>query len=385
MVVKTRGITNKEKKKRRHRKRKQRKDAKFKRLELSDDILRIILSKLSFVDCTRLRIVCKRWKKLIEEEISTPVGILPWQMIFRWQPAGASQVKSICKLYDPSDSKTYTVEHGIKGEERKKFVNARPCFSKYGWVFFAKLTDDGENHICFVYSPFANEVIDLPELKGGYHFRPAFSSSPASTDCLFFCFCSKTYGGGWINICRQGDQAWTRVVEAYGVEAGIIGGIDSVVYLNGIFFCLFNCKRFGGFNAIKQEWFFLDNHCSALVVMPLHLIGFATMAESDGQLFMMFVDFGMPEWCIVRFDFSQNMFIKEEGLGNRALFSSNSNASLIPAVGDTSELADTINWPGLPPYSYKNGKSLQCCKAYSKVPPLGKSRKIWIGTPRWNS
>ncbi|KAJ4851565.1 hypothetical protein Tsubulata_049533 [Turnera subulata] len=108
--------------------------------ELPDDALRLIFSRMCFVDQIRLSLVCKRWKTLLEGEDITPTDRLPWIMFYGWRTELADRkelVKSVCKLYVPSEKKTYTVEDGLKGQEdRGKFVEAEALEYKNGWVLF---------------------------------------------------------------------------------------------------------------------------------------------------------------------------------------------------------------------------------------------------------
>ncbi|KAJ4823373.1 hypothetical protein Tsubulata_012894 [Turnera subulata] len=104
---------------------------------LPDDALTLVFSRTSFADHIRLRLVCKGWKRLLEDEDIEHEGRLPWKMFFDFRPAAAGLVQSSCKLYDPSNRQTYTVEDGIKSvEDRGKFQNAAILESKHGWVLF---------------------------------------------------------------------------------------------------------------------------------------------------------------------------------------------------------------------------------------------------------
>ncbi|KAJ4822012.1 hypothetical protein Tsubulata_041258 [Turnera subulata] len=181
----------------------------FRRYDLlPDDALRLIFLKTSLVDHIRLRVVCKSWKNLLDGGDIRSASILPWIMFYRWQPVDGDEgfVEGLCKLYDPSHRKTYTLENGITNRGSKathKFVGARIQESKYGWVLFQKRTS------LFLYCPFTGEVVDLPKLE-----RPAilatFSSNPTSGDCLFFVFSGDRKGGSVtysISLCRRVGEA----------------------------------------------------------------------------------------------------------------------------------------------------------------------------------
>ncbi|KAJ4832875.1 hypothetical protein Tsubulata_042863 [Turnera subulata] len=328
---------------------------------LPDDALRLIFSKTSFVDQIRLKLVCKSWKKLLDGGDIRSASILPWIMSCRWRPVAGDEglVEGLCKLYDPSHRKTYTLEDGITkrgsgSKERHKFVGAGILESKYGWVLFQKRTS------LFLYCPFTGEVVDLPEIE-----RPAtlatFSSNPTSADCLFFAFRRDRMGDPAateysISLCRRGDQAW-KTIEVLGIGLYFLQG---VAYSNGAFYCLFQYGQLGAFNVATEQWDLIFNKKWQYSCYLL---------ESDGQLFSVQRTTG---YRISRFDFSSRNWVQGGSpAGHRAAFTCGREALFIPAVGDATQLAGTLNdfaaALGVEHYSFKTGKYLPLLDAYSKA------------------
>ncbi|KAJ4828021.1 hypothetical protein Tsubulata_042497 [Turnera subulata] len=349
---------------------------------LPDDALRLIFSKTSFVDHIRLKLVCKSWKKLLDEGDIRSENILPWIMFCRWQPVKGDEglVEGLCKLYDPSHRKTYTLEDGITNrgsgsKERHKFVGAAILESKYGWVLFQKRTSCS----LFLYCPFTSEVIDLPELE-----RPAteatFSSNPTSAGCLFFAFSREWDSAAEdtisISLCRRGDHAWKTIQVMDSINGSFL--LRGVAYSNGTFYCLFAYGQLGAFNVATEQWvlLFSEEWQSSYYLF-----------DSGGQLF------SVQHWNgfrISRFDFSSRNWVQGASRQDLAAFTQYDSYSsmLIPSVGEATQLGGALNI--LSPmdvkhYSYRTNGYLPLLNAYSKTPFSVGMSSVWIQPPKYAS
>lgn len=83
---------------------------------------------------------------------------------------------SLVLLYDPAQDKKYTVDSKVLA-------------SKYGWFLFAKRENDEEeypymtNAALFLYTPFTNRIIHLPNFILKLDDKATFSMPPDSPDC----------------------------------------------------------------------------------------------------------------------------------------------------------------------------------------------------------
>ena len=113
----------------------------------------------------------------------------PWLMTYKWIKNDNDQVVSKCKLYRPFSRKQgpYIIEGEITNtSSRESFVGAYAHVTKFGWVLFCnKQKEGGTCTSFFLYTPFGNEVIKLPDLDANFD-KVTFSSTPNSPECVFF-------------------------------------------------------------------------------------------------------------------------------------------------------------------------------------------------------
>ncbi|KAJ4851195.1 hypothetical protein Tsubulata_024367, partial [Turnera subulata] len=272
---------------------------------LPDDALRLIFSKTSFVDHIRLKLVCKSWKKLLDGGDIRCASILPWIMFYRWQPVDGDEglFEFLCKLYDPSHCKTYTLEDGI---------------TKRGL-----------------------------ETTHKYHVGAGILDSKRDS----------------ISLCRRGDRAWKTIQVLDNITESYF--LKGVAYSNGSFYCLFEYGQLGAFNVATEQWDLLLSEkwqcCEYLF-------------ESDGQLFSVQITTEYI-YMISRFDFSSRNWVQGVSPEHLAAFTkagrTTCQSMLIPAVGEATQLAGTLNTfyliLGLQHYSFKSSKHLPLLDAYSKA------------------
>ncbi|CAK7340795.1 unnamed protein product [Dovyalis caffra] len=353
---------------------------------LPEDLLVTVFARMAFIDQIRSRAVCKNWKHLTKD--IRPSDKLPMVMILNWHES-QGRVKSVCELYVPTHVRELTIEKEYQRKEHRKYVGAEVCESKYGWVLFRKSLR--ETAFFFAYSPFFNEIVELPNNLERYFLqgKVTFSSTPTSPDCVFF-----AAKHPHISICRRGDQAWTKI-NASSINR--FYEIRDVAYLNGEFYCLLDGGSLISWNVARQRWRRYDAYQA-----PYYYHGKDCLIESDGQLLRLkYVTNNDRYWCqLSRFDFYQENWVVEASLGDRAVFvNSSSFCFLIPAVGEASELAETFHfyghtsykvkdcfifYYGYRSYSFITGEVLKRCEPYSSL-LRGKSRGIWIQPPQFSN
>lgn len=209
-------------------------------------------------DRLRLSRVCKFWNEHLninENEIK-PADVLPWLMFYDWQATHDGRVRSVCKLGNPSVWRTFLVEEATSpaaAEDRDILVGAKPCASRYGWVLFTEVIEESCLCCCtlvFLYSPFTNEIVRLPELGMG-NCKASFSLSPSSPDCVVFVVSTCKGLGTDIATCRPGAKAWRKHMQH---RPGAYGSVLDVNYVGDLFYCAFTDGKLCAFDIRNQNW-----------------------------------------------------------------------------------------------------------------------------------
>ncbi|RVX18794.1 hypothetical protein CK203_006982 [Vitis vinifera] len=158
---------------------------------LPQDLLRLIVERLSLVDLIRLRAVCKDWLLAPIHDLQ-PIHNLPWIMN-HW----FTLTSRLCLLFEPFRRLPYVIEdtHVIPGKMglppgSTELPAATVCASRSGWVLFT----EGLEYCLFrrVVKDMASNVRVTLYRKAPEHqtlfrdFAATFSSIPTSPDCVFF-------------------------------------------------------------------------------------------------------------------------------------------------------------------------------------------------------
>ncbi|KAK9291921.1 hypothetical protein L1049_019873 [Liquidambar formosana] len=250
--------------------------------DLPNDILVLLLKKLHWSDRIRVSAVCK--KRFLPIHGFPHIDKLPWMMGYNYIINDNNSIRSVCKLADPCTKRNHIVEDDVKGKKRKDFVGAKAsgskeehgwvlfgdeaegkkrkdfvgakaCGSRHGWVLFSRKEDDYSNRLTsFIFSPFTDEVIELPALNRRYD-KVAFSSSPAlDADCVFFALldCNNYLH---ISTCCCGDKNWKK----FKFQSPMIQGVNylpilDITYVHGFFSCVFAHGVLGAFSVAQQDW-----------------------------------------------------------------------------------------------------------------------------------
>ncbi|TXG66211.1 hypothetical protein EZV62_007486 [Acer yangbiense] len=213
--------------------------------DLPEDIWRLIMEKLCWSERVPLCLVCKIWRDCIRE-IKNTKEFLPWLMYY---DKGRKGNCSICKLCDPSAKRIFTVKQTQIARNR----DLVPHQSRHGWVLFSKGFFGLVIKHLFLYSPFTNQVIELPKLNKIYS-KASFSLSPTCPDCMVIALRIPKTGELEIKAWQPGYETWKTF--KFSGEYDII---SQVAYAGESFYCVFsdlkrNVKKIGAFNTKHQEW-----------------------------------------------------------------------------------------------------------------------------------
>ncbi|OMO96814.1 hypothetical protein COLO4_15066 [Corchorus olitorius] len=279
------------------------------------DIVEGIIGRLGSLDRISMRGVCKAWS------VSNPR--IPTIDNFPWALSGDRLI------YPPLHKR----EVPLRREEFQMIRNARPHASSYGWLLFEvveyKARDFGN---FFLYSPFTSEVIKLPESDFLGVDVATLSLDATSPKCVIFGL-RTTWKKICIYICSPGDIVWKTY--EFDLDRVVLCKVRHVAYTGGILYCVFAGGEFGAFNLQLKEW--------TMLTLEM-LLGFdfqyARLIASDGDLRLMGNRYS-EDLRLLKFDFSEKRWVKEDSLNNRVLFIGGTCFSC-PAVRETSQLANHV-------------------------------------------
>ncbi|KAK8712055.1 hypothetical protein V6N13_147307 [Hibiscus sabdariffa] len=298
------------------------------------DIVECIIRYLCLEDRIRIRAVCKAWS-VSSRHIPAIAAAdkFPWALKeFYWQYGDF-------RLLDPFSGE-YVREKIVGGKEcmvscveklfgrSSTFFRATPYASVYGWVLFRSYLDFGPlpQTLLFLYSPFTSEVIKLPELKEHPIPMATFSLNATSPKCVVFLLASDGHKN-YVKFCSPGDISWKSFELHSGIKAS---HALSAIYANGVFYCFFHHGQLVAFNVELEEWTILSDPSGSLFVR-----GNLVMIDADLCVFNQY------DFKLFKFDFLEKHWVYKKDLNKHALFVGCSSFC-VPAVGETSDLADTI-------------------------------------------
>ncbi|KAM7466267.1 hypothetical protein LguiB_013829 [Lonicera macranthoides] len=340
-------------------------------LNLPQDILNLIISKLYFTDRIRFRAVCKDWHLPIGDRL---VDELPWivyrNLFIDINPCLLPVKRTKVMISDPVHKRTHEIPNfaGARGEYLKYFGNSRVCGSKCGWLLLGNYKSDIGIDV-FLYCPFTNNLIRLPAISTitHYYYEATFSSSnPTSPDCVFIFvftyYCLGQYLVGF-STYRNGDNEWRTKI----LDGGLKHSVKCLVCSEkGVCYFVLGCGKLGAFQVESQEWSWLVD---SLWIPRDHM----HLVESNGYLFLAACSFDYLKWKVFRYAENERGWIEQQSLGDKALFVSMYGSYLRPAVGDI-DLADKIfcicyyiNVSQIIVYSVKDGKRCENSGAFDWI------------------
>ncbi|XP_028795571.1 F-box/kelch-repeat protein At1g57790-like [Neltuma alba] len=201
--------------------------------DLPDELLELILSRLTLADNVRASAVCKRWHA--SASAVRVVNQSPWLMCI-------PKFGSWCEFYDPVHRKTYSWEF-------TELTGSRLCYAKDGWLLLYRY----RSHRVFFFNPFTREVIKLPRYEMTCQII-AFSCAPTSPGCVLFAVDHVTPLFVVISTCHLGDSEWTTL--SYRNRLPFVSSSiwNKVVFFNGLFYCLSLTGWIGVFDPVKRVW-----------------------------------------------------------------------------------------------------------------------------------
>lgn len=306
------------------------KKSKHVRVYLPMHILRAILEKIFWKRRCELKLVCKNWKKVVDEIQSDER--LPWLMYFDY-----SKPIDTCKLFDPSTPTTYSLKKDP--EKSKLLLDACTLDIKHGWILLKKCKFTATQF--FIYSPFTGETIDFPDLQilGDSWGKIAMSSiSP-------YCIVAQLmFGSHYFKTCYIGSRDWSETFEVIVDEpANLLVDMacgEETVYC--LFSTGFSTGKVGEFNIKHQTWRWIQHEMvEGLVVgdRNTHACSRVSICYIDGDIVMLqYLDCYCCPCKAWRLDLKSKKWEAANGdhhFGSKAVFLSKSHSPLfVPASGN---------------------------------------------------
>ncbi|KAE9456113.1 hypothetical protein C3L33_11986, partial [Rhododendron williamsianum] len=237
----------------------------------------------------------------------------------------------VCKLFDSSHSKPYSVDQVI-GQDIRTFLAPDILASKHGWLILCWNKPSSTKFVMsyFLFSPLTKQIITLPDLDHSFsslvdqsyrrtHIVTFSTSNPCSPDRGFFVVLDYHPGAILISTCHARDMSWTT--QAFEAQPA---PVEAVVFAGGFLYCLF-CDNgaLAAFSVANRDW--------SLVTTSSNLGGL-----SSGRAWV----------------------AKTSFLANQALFLDRTSSFSVSASGETSNKVYYYDQDGtLRFYSFDNGKN----------------------------
>ncbi|KAK8623441.1 hypothetical protein V6N13_118326 [Hibiscus sabdariffa] len=206
------------------------------------------------------------------------------------------------------------------------------------------------------------------------HRVSVFSLNATSPKCVIFLLHLRR-NKVHIKLCSAGDHSWENFMFNRGFDSPC--AVDAA-YGNGVFYCLFARGQLGAFNVQLKEWSILADH--PLPGFPSHS---ANLIASGADLWLLNRRDSKP-LNLFKFDFSEMRWVYENNLNNHALFIG-ATSFCVPAVGEASELANTIFYRDRLSYSITSYGSTsptgRASPLYRKCCEAAESGMVWIEIP----
>ncbi|XP_027072796.1 F-box/kelch-repeat protein At1g57790-like [Coffea eugenioides] len=270
-------------------------------LELPEDLLEMIISRLTLSENIRASVVCKQW---LAVAISVRVvNKPPWLMFF-------PKYGDLVEFYDPLHRTFYTLE-------LPELVGSKVCYSKDGWLLIYKTST---NRLMFV-NPYTRELIKLPKLELTYQIV-AFSAAPTSSCCIVFTIKHISPTIIAISTCHPRAAEWTTI--NYRNRLPFVSSIwNKLVFCGGKFYCLSLTGWLGVYDPEKRSWvvhvlpppkcpenFFVKNWWKSKF-----------MAEHNGEIFVIYTSSEVNP-VMYKLDQAIKEWVEVKTLGGLSIFAS---------------------------------------------------------------
>ncbi|KAJ4809965.1 F-box protein family-like [Rhynchospora pubera] len=241
--------------------------------EVPIELVELLFSRLSLVDCLRLPSVCKGWSKASR--------FIPKERVWPWLMHLPNRRYKACNFFDPLYCKEYTVKSDAVVVARDHLTFR---YSKNGWV----VVTEGNTRV-FILNPFTGQVINLPPLPlKNYTFDGiSFTSVPTSPDFVVYGFFFQRCGE-FVEVSTwcPGEEEWT--VLAFQPSIPFFPSSNNPVLFQGEFFCLGRKGELGVFNPELETWNVLCKPEPIYLSEPSYGVEYCYLLELNGDLVSVF-------------------------------------------------------------------------------------------------
>ncbi|KAL6217144.1 hypothetical protein ACLB2K_010361 [Fragaria x ananassa] len=326
--------------------------------DLPLDILCEVADRLPYRDLVRSAALCKTWRRVIYgahlPQLSTL--LVSYLITYTCNRDG----KHIEFLDMQGETYKYTVKH-----ELLVGTNPGPYASKYGWLLLNRYGLNKEQF--YLYNPFCNEVIQLPELdlEPGFYVEIAtFTAPPTSPNCVIFVLCRKYQSRSQncnISTYKLGNRRWSNY------KTTCQGSVEGVTYVDGIFYCIFPEKNhldgsssvfISTFDIAVQKW--VMDYTSIKIEDHNESRTFYLVESINGKLLLAVSDLAHDVrshcWFLYQFDWLRKDWTMVRSLGHQVLLLSSSSSISSPTLGKDNKLSDMIfhlSW-GKEPFTWSS-------------------------------
>jgi F-box domain len=264
--------------------------------DMPSELIELIISKLSVVDCIRLQATCKVWHSLpisLQE-----VNVWPWLMYFTGDG-------KYCKFIDPLYGREYVMEMDWLGLDGQVV----PHFSKDGWVLVST-----ESSPLIVINPFTRSAKKLSCSCSVYGCSVSFSSVPTSPD--FRLFRNQFYH--IYTTC--GMDSWSNGRSAHQPGRPFRGPPSDPFLFRGEYYCLGRTGDLAIYYPDSETWEILDRP-AGIHEHDIKAVWYYLM-EMEGELISLFHGMeGLQDPIrVFKLDESRTVWSEIKDLGNLMLF-----------------------------------------------------------------
>ncbi|KAJ3694785.1 hypothetical protein LUZ60_000162 [Juncus effusus] len=270
--------------------------------DIPTDLLELLLSKLSLVDCIYIPTVCKSWSCVPNHLQEAKVW--PWLMY-------CLKDSNLCKFIDPLYGKEYSMDLKFLGFDSDKIALH---FSKDGWVLVS--CGNGNNISISIINPFTRRVVKLPScsLCSDSHSL-SFSSVPTSPDFVVF---GITFFA--LFTWRPGQEKWNDL-NGSSNPGNFYFARNNPVFFLGEVYCLGRTGNLAVFDLETMECEVLDWPEPILSEKPAREKEDCYLMEIEGELISVFPNGGMEgSFRIFKLDQSEMDWIELDDLRDLTLF-----------------------------------------------------------------
>ncbi|KAG7656938.1 F-box domain, partial [Arabidopsis suecica] len=290
-------------------------------LFLPSDLVRLILSRLSFKDNIRSSTVCKAWG-----DIAASVRVKSRRCWLLYHDAFQDKGVSY-GFFDPVEKKK-TKEMNLPELSKSSGI----LYSKDGWL----LMNDSLSLIADMYffNPFTRERIDLPRnrIMESVHTNFAFSCAPTKKSCLVFGI-NNIFSSLAIKISTWRPGATTWLHEDFpNLFPSYFRRLGNILYSDGLFYTASE-TALGVFDPTAHTW-------NVLPVQPIPMAprSIRWMTEYEGHIFL--VDASSLEPMVYRLNRLESVWEKKETLDGSSIFLS--DGSCVMTYGLTGSMSNIL-------------------------------------------